>query len=323
MIIQHQEVLDSLDEGLLAIDNLGVVSLLNKSAMQMLSIQDENPIGKFVLDVFPESHLPRILKSKRAEYNVNLTLKNIHLITSRIPVIENNEVIGVVSIFRNQNEVIKLSEQLTGINHIVEAMRAYTHEFNNKLHVIWGLIQCELYRDASNYIMQVATIQKNKISQLMSIIKEPNLCALLIGKICRASELNISLLVDENSYVDDIADFLPSTALNTIVGNLLDNSIENLNFSDAEEKSINLIIFYDSTKFFLNISDTGSGIQQNLINKIFDKGFSTKGSGRGTGLFIVKDLVEANNGNIQVESELNKGTIFTITIENKTNGRGV
>ena len=119
-------------------------------------------IGKFVLDVFPESHLPRILKSKRAEYNVNLTLKNIHLITSRIPVIENNEVIGVVSIFRNQNEVIKLSEQLTGINHIVEAMRAYTHEFNNKLHVIWGLIQCELYRDASNYIMQVATIQKNK-----------------------------------------------------------------------------------------------------------------------------------------------------------------
>lgn len=323
MIIQHQEVLDSLDEGLLAIDNLGVVSLLNKSAMQMLSIQDENPIGKFVLDVFPESHLPRILKSKRAEYNVNLTLKNIHLITSRIPVIENNEVIGVVSIFRNQNEVIKLSEQLTGINHIVEAMRAYTHEFNNKLHVIWGLIQCELYRDASNYIMQVATIQKNKISQLMSIIKEPNLCALLIGKICRASELNISLLVDENSYVDDIADFLPSTALNTIVGNLLDNSIENLNFSDAEEKSINLIIFYDSTKFFLNISDTGSGIQQNLINKIFDKGFSTKGSGRDTGLFIVKDLVEANNGNIQVESELNKGTIFTITIENKTNGRGV
>ncbi len=316
MVIQHQEVLDTLEEGILAIDRNENVSLLNSAAVQMLSITDPDPIGKNVLDVFPESLLPTTLATRKTERNVNLKLRNIHLITSRIPVMEKGELIGAVSIFRNQTQVIKLSEQLTGVNHIVDAMRAYTHEFNNKLHVILGLIQCGYADKAMDYIMHVSDLQKTKIGFIMKTIKLPNLCALLIGKMSRANELDIAMEIDENSYVDEVGAFLPTNTVNTIVGNLLENAMESINQSDRSQREIHITLFYDKDKFYFDISDTGCGISKENCKHIFEDGFSTKGPHRGTGLFLVKDLIEANHGEIQVESEENNGTIFTVSIKN-------
>lgn len=321
LIIKHQEVLDTLDEGLLAIDEHARISLLNSSAIQMLDITDPNPIGKPVLSVFPQSLLPRTLETRKAEYNVNLELNKIHLITSRIPVFEKGNLIGAVSIFRNHTEVIKLSEQLTGVNHMVDAMRAYTHEFTNKLHVILGLIQSGNREKAVDYIMHITTLQKGKISMIMNTIKLPTISALLIGKICRANELNIAFDIDQNSIVDDTKAFLPENAIATILGNLLENAMESIDLSKAKVREINLGIFYTEEVFFLTLSDSGQGIPKKVLPHIFEKGFSTKGRYRGTGLFLVKDLVESYHGDIQVTTEENNGTIFTVSIKNESKER--
>lgn len=316
ILTQRQEVLNALDEGILAINANGQVIVVNSAAVQMLNITDKNPEGKQVLDVFPESLLPRTLKTLIAEYNVNLKLNKINLITSRIPIIENGKLIGAVSIFSNYTTVTKLSEKLTGVNHMVDAMRAYTHEFTNKLHVILGLSQSASREEIADYIMNVTTLQKDKISFIIKAFKIPTISALLIGKTYRANELNISLNIDENSQIADGEIFLPAESLTTIIGNILENAIENLNATNPPIKEINLSLFGDAAGFFLTVSDTGSGIPESTLNKIFTKGFSTKGENRGTGLYLVKDLVDAYDGDIQVTSEEGNGTIFTVAIKN-------
>jgi signal transduction histidine kinase len=67
---------------------------------------------------------------------------------------------------------------------------------------------------------------------------------------------------------------------------------------------------------FIEISDTGKGIPEGNLEKIFDPGFTTKGVGVGTGLglSIVYNIIQKHKGNISVQSKLGKGTTFTIEL---------
>ena len=61
------------------------------------------------------------------------------------------------------------------------------------------------------------------------------------------------------------------------------------------------------------MEDNGPGIAEEIQEKVFEKGFSTKGTGRGTGLFEVKKLTESLGGKILLESHPGEGTAFTVT----------
>ena len=69
-----------------------------------------------------------------------------------------------------------------------------------------------------------------------------------------------------------------------------------------------------NSKVHIDIEDTGIGISGGDLNRVFDPFFTTKEPGKGTGLglFIVRQIVERNNGNISVKSEPGKGTTFTL-----------
>jgi len=72
-------------------------------------------------------------------------------------------------------------------------------------------------------------------------------------------------------------------------------------------------------------ADTGSGMSEDIIGKIFTPLFTTKAQGMGFGLAICKRIAEAHGGKISVESALNKGTTFTISlpIESAKKERGI
>jgi polar amino acid transport system substrate-binding protein len=77
-----------------------------------------------------------------------------------------------------------------------------------------------------------------------------------------------------------------------------------------------IITNIDNNNLVIVCQDTGSGIDENIINNIFNPFFTTKelGKGTGLGLFIVYSEVEKLNGKIDVKSKINEGTVFTITI---------
>ncbi|HPS12870.1 MAG TPA: ATP-binding protein, partial [Prolixibacteraceae bacterium] len=74
---------------------------------------------------------------------------------------------------------------------------------------------------------------------------------------------------------------------------------------------------------YVQIEDTGKGIPAEFIDKIFDPFFTTKtvGQGVGLGLSITFGIIKEHNGKIEVKSEVNRGTIFTISLPCTTNSR--
>lgn len=86
-----------------------------------------------------------------------------------------------------------------------------------------------------------------------------------------------------------------------------------------EKGDITIKTYAEGSDVKISIADNGSGIPEENLNKIFDPFFTTKEVGKGTGLGmnIVYNIIKEHNGNIEVESEMGKGTCFTITLPGK------
>ena len=138
---QREDILDALEEGILAIDKDETIIFFNAAAARLLSLPSD-AVGRPLRTVYPVSTLGRILHTGKPEYNVSMkSLPDVRVLSDRLPIYENGQLAGAVGIFRNRTEVTRLADDLTGVRHMVDAMRAYTHEFMNKLHVILGLLQ--------------------------------------------------------------------------------------------------------------------------------------------------------------------------------------
>jgi len=100
--------------------------------------------------------------------------------------------------------------------------------------------------------------------------------------------------------------------LNQVFLNLFNNARQAI----SGEGEILIKTYKDDKHVFVEISDSGAGIKQNNLTKVFDPGFTTKGVGVGTGLglSICYQIIQDHQGSIWAESEIGKGTKFTIKI---------
>ena len=108
---------------------------------------------------------------------------------------------------------------------------------------------------------------------------------------------------------------LDKTHLIRIITNLVKNAIQSV--ENIDNPKIEVKVKEDNGNVIINIADNGKGIEEIDKNKIFEPKFTTKSSGMGLGLPMIKNIVEAYDGNITFTSELNKGTVFTVTIPKK------
>ena len=70
----------------------------------------------------------------------------------------------------------------------------------------------------------------------------------------------------------------------------------------------------------LSVADTGVGISEENMARLFEPLFTTKAKGLGLGLMVVKNLLDANEGSIEVVSEVGKGSTFTVRLPGKETG---
>jgi len=119
-------------------------------------------------------------------------------------------------------------------------------------------------------------------------------------------EENIRLVIDEEK-------------INQAFSNLLNNAIK---YSD-ENKNINIRLFKEAGNTVLEIEDEGIGIPEDEQSRIFEEFYrvgqkeTESISGTGLGLTVVKEIVEAHNGKIIVDSKPGKGSKFSVILNNK------
>jgi signal transduction histidine kinase len=101
--------------------------------------------------------------------------------------------------------------------------------------------------------------------------------------------------------------------LTRIVTNLVKNAIQAIP-ENQEIKSVIVELTKTENQFFLKVSDNGIGISEENAAYIFEPKFTTKNSGMGLGLAIIKNIIENYNGTITFVSEEGKGTTFTTTL---------
>ena len=325
MYQMRDNILESLDEGILAIDSNGCVQFANKAAVEMLESmeverevkqvkKDAEIFGKPLKNICKDTLLEHTLETGEKELNVNLG--NADILMDRIPIRKNGIVTGAVGILRNRTEYTKLMEDLTGTRYLVDSMRANNHDFTNKLHVILGLIQMEMYDEAVSYIENITMVQRETISNIMKSIQEPAVAALLIGKTARASELNIKFIFREGCCYSNQDMHLSAEVLVTIIGNLIENAFEAMNEEIGDFDAQNELVFGIYSRpgaVLITIDDTGTGIAEEHLGHIFENKYSTKGEGRGTGLYQVKSLVDSLGGTITVETQVGVGTSFSVS----------
>jgi len=131
-------------------------------------------------------------------------------------------------------------------------------------------------------------------------------------------EVKKDLNIFQESYIyylpkkEEIQAKLDKIQLSRVVTNLVTNSIHAL--SGIENPKIEIFISDDVQNVIIKVKDNGKGISKENASKIFEPKFTTKSSGMGLGLSMVKNIIEAFNGEISFESELKVGTIFTVTL---------
>ncbi|QAB32706.1 two-component system sensor histidine kinase DcuS (plasmid) [Pantoea ananatis] len=312
---ERQAILDSIKEGVIAVDDQSRVSLINQAAQQLLK---ETTREAFLSgDRVPENaqmltHLRDALHEGKASYDEELNVRGKILISNTVPVRSRDSIIGAVSTFRDKTEISQLMQRLDGMVNYVDALRERSHEFMNKLHVILGLLHMKNYAQMEEYILKTANNYQTEIGSLLQKIKSPVIAGFLLSKINRVTDEGHQLILSEASYLPDNGSEQQIAALITVLGNLIENALEAL--EPEMEGEIHVMLHYQNGWLSCEVSDDGPGIPADQLAAIFERGVSTKGEDRGVGLFLLKQQTESLGGNVSVESEPGVYTQFLVQL---------
>ncbi|PTX45126.1 hypothetical protein C8P64_1116 [Christiangramia gaetbulicola] len=116
--------------------------------------------------------------------------------------------------------------------------------------------------------------------------------------------------IEFKSEKEEILAKFDRTQLIRVVTNLVKNATQAL--KDVENPHILVMVEEEEETVLVSVSDNGSGISEENKEKVFEPKFTTKSSGMGLGLAMVKNIVETYNGSISFVSKQNKGTIFNV-----------
>lgn len=175
-------------------------------------------------------------------------------------------------------------------------IRSQRHDFNFHLTSIYGLLKKEEYSEASSYIGQVVK-QVQDVNELLPLA-HPAMSALINTQGELAKQKGIEM---HYSIFDDLRGIPVSVYdVNKILGNLIQNAMEELELLPVAERKLRLEITKEKRHYVIRISNRTTADDQRIMN-MFQSGFSTKNSHEGIGLAGVEKIVTANFGMIYPE----------------------
>lgn len=130
-------ILDSTHDAMIAVNKKGIITVFNKAASLLTGKDSETAIGKPIEEIVENTRLPFILKTGISELNQQQQLRDIIIITNRMPVInEKEEIIGAIAVFRDISEVLVLAEEITNLKQMQGLMSAIFNATQDAISVV-------------------------------------------------------------------------------------------------------------------------------------------------------------------------------------------
>jgi len=315
-LADHREaLLHSIREGVLGVGPAGQVTVVNDGARALLDLPVDC-VGRDVADLGLEPDLLDVLLGRRTGTDVVVVHRDRVLVVNRRTARTGGRsgvASGTVTTLRDRSELIAVQRQLGATRNATDTLRAQTHEFDNQLHVISGLLQLSEYDEARTYVSGLTRRRAELDSAVTARIEDPPLAALLVAKSSLAAESRVELAISPATRCPRLPSEL-STDVATVVGNLVDNALDAV--ANSAEALVTIEVTVDDAQVHITVSDSGPGVTPEAQEKIFDRGFSTKSAavvgGRGIGLSLVRRICEQRGGAVGVHYA--EGAVFTAVL---------
>jgi PAS domain S-box-containing protein len=348
----QEKLIGSSNDGIIATDRDWKVVIFNSAAEEIFGLSASEAIGKMDAREFYPPTITQEFDALMADGGKgwNLPWRETMIIArngDHIPVRfsgtilhEKNRMMGIVAFINDLREIKRLEKELVNAERLAaigQTVAGMAHCIKNILHGLKGgsyLVNIGINKDQSEKLKTGwQMVQRNigrtsdLVQDLLSYSKErepefkpcfPNeiaddVCELMTEV---AGENNVALQKKfSQSIVEVVMD--PRTIHRCLL-NLVSNAIDACRYDDSVNKThcVTVSTALESDNFIrFDVSDNGSGMTDEVKEKIFASFFSTKGSqGTGLGLLVSSKLIEEHSGTIAVTSELGEGTTFTVRL---------
>ena len=179
-LLQERDIiLNSVREGIININSQGLITVVNDEAQSLLEqagVHNSHDLrGQAASVVLKNVPWGDIIKEGKTFVDASVKFGNMLFVMTAVPLIgavDGKKILGAVITFRKKSVVEEMANQLTGFKNYATALRAQTHEFMNKMHVIMGLIDMKAYDELKNYTKEIAYNRQSEVSYIVTRLKD-------------------------------------------------------------------------------------------------------------------------------------------------------
>ncbi|NOX67165.1 MAG: PAS domain S-box protein [Chlorobi bacterium] len=331
------EIIQSVSDAIVVIDKDGKVIEINQSAEKLFGLSAGEGKEIELNQIIENQDCLSIMKNNSSiqQYECEINSEKRFLLISKSDFIDENDNQNRVLVIKDLTEIKQLEKQVNR-NRQLKAMgelaSGVAHEIRNPLNAIGTIVQqldkdFEPVEDGEEF-HSLAGLVYSEVKRINETIQnflrfsrpEPiqkqffNLNDLISNIEQQYSILLKERMIDleiEQNWNGDV--YWDRNQIKQVLINLMQNSIDAI----KSNGKINLKISNDDRTVTIILSDTGPGISESNLERIFDLYFTTKAEGTGIGLSIIQRIIAEHDGMITVESKVGEGTTFVIKLPQK------
>ena len=195
--------------------------------------------------------------------------------------------------------VEKKAKEIMLLNKALEEkindLKKVKHDYGAQISYLYGMCLMEKYDKLGNSLKSIIDGHNNIVSEV-EISNNDSIISMIVNGI---KHKGINVFVDEQASLEDVN--VSEMEIQRVISNILNNSVTAMN----EKGLITIRTYYNLNSVVIKIQNNGPKIEDKIIDRIFEIGFTTKEDNNGEhglGLAIVKEIVERNNGKVSVSS---------------------
>ena len=336
-------LVENMPMGLLAIDRDDRIASFNQTAGAVLELSADKILGSEAAEVLSKPLADFLLRLKGQEGPIESEFecpvqggKTVPLeVIGTVLNDESGGPLGWIILFRDLTEIQHLKSEVARSRHLASIgtlAAGVAHEIRNPLSSIKGFATYfkERYRnvpqDLSTAEIMIQEVERlnRVIGQLLefarplTVQKEPVSLERVIKHSLKLIEGDANakgITITFHKSAEPLEAWIDTDRITQVLLNLYLNAIESM--EQGGVLTVVLDLDESSNRFRITVSDTGNGIPEKDLPKLFDPYFTTKSSGTGLGLAIVHKIIESHGGEIRIETIPKTGTTVTVLLPSK------